>query len=112
MRVAWILLITGCGFQAHAPVDEEAAPVPDAGFDIATCPTRYDVLLQGQTSSRYRLIAAGHPAWLQSDACAADLAGATHLVVLDSQDELDRVVSLVAAPTTPVNAITANRPAS
>jgi hypothetical protein len=105
MRVAWIVLIAGCGFQAHAPLGEEAAPVHDAGFDTASCPASYDVTLLGQSASRYRLIAAGHPAWTQSDACAADLAGATHLVVLDSQNELDRVVALVAAATNPVNSI-------
>lgn len=99
MRVAWILLIAGCGFQGRAPVGEgEAAPVPDAGFDATTCPASYDVALPGP--SRYRLITSGSPAWVQSDACAADLSGATHLVVLDSPDELSRVVSLVAMTTT------------
>jgi hypothetical protein len=105
MRVAWIVLIAGCGFQAHAPPDEEAAPVPDAGFDAASCPASYDVTLPGQSASRYRLITAGHAAWTQSDACVADLAGATHLVVLDSQNEFDRVVALVAAATTSVSSI-------
>jgi hypothetical protein len=105
MRVAWIAVIAGCGFQAHAPLDEEAAPVPDAGFDAASCPASYDVLLSGQSASRYRLITVGHPAWTQSDACAADSASATHLVVLDSQNELDRVVELVVAATTPVSSI-------
>jgi hypothetical protein len=101
MRVAWIVLIAGCGFQAHAPADEQAAAVPDA----ASCPASYDLVFPAPSSSRYRLITAGHPAWTQSDACAADLSGATHLVVLDSQDELDRVVALVAAATTPVSSI-------
>lgn len=102
MRVAWILLSAsaGCGFQAHAPTDEAVAPVPDAGFDAASCPASYDVTFPAPSSSRYRLIAAGHAAWTQSDACAADLSGATHLAVLETQDELDRVTALVAAPTT------------
>jgi hypothetical protein len=104
MRVAWVLFIAGCGFQAHAPTDEQAAPVPDAGFDVATCPPSYGVTLLG-SRSRYRLITDGHPAWAQSDACAAELQGATHLVVLDSQPEFDSAVALVAATTTPVNAI-------
>jgi hypothetical protein len=99
MRVAGIVLIAGCGFQAHAPAGEEAAPVPDAGFDPASCPASY-VALPGQITSRYRLITAGHPAWTQSDACVADLAGATHLVVLETRNELDSVTALVAAPTT------------
>lgn len=105
MRVAWVFLIAGCGFQAHAPLDEEAAPIPDAGFDVARCPASYDVRFPPPSSSRYRLITAGHAAWTQSDACAVDLLGATHLVVLDSQSELDRVVALVAATTTQVNSI-------
>jgi hypothetical protein len=105
MRVASIFLIAGCGFQAHAPLDEAAAPVPDAGFDAARCPASYDVRFPAPSSSRYRLITAGHAAWTQSDACAADLSGATHLVVLDSQSEFDRVVALVAAATTQVNSI-------
>jgi hypothetical protein len=105
MRVAWIALIAGCGFQGRGPIGQgEAAPAPDAGLDAAArCPVSYDVALPGP--SRYRLIASGGPAWVQSDACAADLPGATHLVVLDSPDELGRVISLVAAATTTVNAI-------
>ncbi len=105
MRVAWIALIAGCGFEAHAPTDEQAAPVPDAGFDVATCPASYGVTLPG-SGSRYRLIPDGHPAWTQSDACAADLPGATHLAVLDAQGELGSATSLVAAtPTLAGNAI-------
>lgn len=99
MRVAWIALLAGCGFEAHAPLDEQAAPAPDAGFDVATCPASYGVTLPGSLS-RYRLIPDGQPAWTQSDACAADLPDATHLVVLSSQAELDSVTALVAAPTT------------
>jgi uncharacterized lipoprotein len=99
MRVAWIVLIAGCGFQARASTGEAAAPVPDAGVDIATCPASYGVTLPG-SGSRYRLIPDGRPAWTQSDACAADLPGATHLVVLDSRAELDGATALVAAPTT------------
>jgi hypothetical protein len=101
MRVAWIVLIAGCGFQAHAPLDEEAAPVPDAGGGAASCPASYGVTLPG-SGSRYRLIPDGHPAWTQSDACAADLAGATHLAVLKSTAELDGATALVAAPPTPL----------
>lgn len=100
MRVAWILLIAGCGFQSHAPAGEQAAPVPDAGLDAVTCPASYDIAFPPPLTSRYRLIAAGQPAWTQSDACAADRSGATHLAVLETQAELDRVTALVAAPTT------------
>lgn len=101
MRVAWIALIAGCGFQAHAPLDEEVSPVPDGGFDVASCPASYGVTLPG-SGSRYRLIPDGAPAWMQSDACAADLAGATHLVVLESTAELHGAAALVAAPPAPL----------
>ena len=71
-----------------------------AAWLLLTCPAGYDIAFPPPLSSRYRLIAAGQLAWTQSDACAADLSGATHLAVLETQDELDRVTALVAAPTT------------
>jgi hypothetical protein len=46
------------------------------------------------------LIPEGRPAWTQSDACVADLPGATHLVVLESKAELDGATALVGAATT------------
>lgn len=80
-------------------MDQEAA-IADAGFDAASCPARYDVALPGP--SRYRLIADGHPAWTQSEACAADLPGATHLAVLTMSDEIARVGALVTTPPQPI----------
>ena len=101
MRVAWVALIAGCGFPAQlAPNEAPTAALPDAGFDNARCPPSYNADLPGP--SRYRLIPQGHPAWDQSDACALDLPGATHLVVLDSQDEIMRVAGLVNAPPAPI----------
>ncbi len=92
MRCAWVALVAGCGFQS-------ALPAPDgnsgASFDVAQCPASYSVALPGP--SRYRLIAAGNPAWIQSDACNADLPGVTHLVVLDSMQELSAVTALLDA---------------
>jgi hypothetical protein len=99
MRVAWIALIAGCGFHGLAPV-VEGASVADAGFDAATCPTSYDVALPGP--ARYRLIPDGHPAWIQSDACALDLPGATHLAVLTTSDEIAAVGALVTTPPRPI----------
>lgn len=102
MRVAWVVLIAGCGFQAQpAPGESPTAAGPDAAaFDHAQCPPNYNADLPGP--SRYRLITEGHPAWEQSDACAGDRLGATHLIVLDSQDEIMRVAALVNAPPTAI----------
>src|SRR4051812_30916837 len=105
MRVAWVVVIAGCGFgcgfETHAStgLGEQAAPAPDAGVEAASCPSSYGIRLPG-SGSAYRLIPDGRPAWTQSDACAADLPGATHLVVLDSRAELDGATALVGAPTT------------
>ena len=98
MRVAWICLITGCGFQAELDPEHPTTAAPEGA---AVCPPGYDITnLTG--GSHYRLITDGHPAWEQSDACAADMPGATHLVVLDSQDELMRVAMLVNTPPMPI----------
>jgi len=72
--------------------------LPDSGYDYALCPASYNVQLPGP--SRYRLLPAGHPAWEQSDACNADLPGATHLVVLDTIPELLSVSAFVDNPVT------------
>jgi hypothetical protein len=97
MRVAWIILITGCGFRSQPGVLDDTAPAaaPDASVPY-TCPTSYSANLPGP--SHYRLIVEGHPAWIQSDTCAGDLPGKTHLVVLETQDEISEVAALVSAP--------------
>ena len=101
MRVAWIALVAGCGFQSNVPdVGGTGAEIPDSGFDYALCPTSYNVQLPGP--SRYRLIANGHPAWEQSDACNRDLPGATHLVVFETMPELMAVSAFVDDPGTTV----------
>lgn len=99
MRVAWVALIAGCGFQAQPARDESPTAAADAAaFDFSTCPPSYTTTLTG--SSRYRLIVEGHPAWEQSDTCAADMPGATHLAVLDTLDERNAAAALInAAPT-------------
>jgi hypothetical protein len=85
----------GLTCSARKICEEPAMGTPDAGFDSARCPASYNAGLPGP--SRYRLIAGGQPAWVQSDACAADLPGATHLAVLESQAELDAAAALLDA---------------
>jgi hypothetical protein len=99
MRVAWVALVAGCGFQSNVPdVGGTGAEIPGSGFDYALCPASYNVQLPGP--SRYRLLPAGHPAWEQSDTCNQDLPGATHLVVLETLPELLSVSAFVDNPVT------------
>lgn len=96
MRVTWIALLVGCGFQSPIAATDGtggASDAPDAGFDYALCPASYNVQLSGP--SHYRLISTGHPAWEQSDACNQDFAGATHLVVIETPQELADVEAFV-----------------
>jgi hypothetical protein len=104
MRVAWAVLIAGCGFQAQPARDENpTAAFPDAlAFDSSTCPPSYTTTLTG-SSSRYRLLVESHPAWEQSDACAGDMPGATHLAVLDTLEEIRAAAALISAAPTLAN---------
>jgi hypothetical protein len=105
MRVAWVALIAGCGFQSQPVGGDSTASSPDASFVTTQCPASYDLQFpQLASSSRYRLVINGDPAWKQSDTCAGDLMGATHLVVLETQDELNAVATLVNAPPLGINA--------
>jgi Lectin C-type domain len=117
MRGVWVALVAGCGFHTagramdtgagepepdapppiDAAIDAAIAPI-DGGFDVAQCPASYNAALPGP--SRYRLVVEAHEAWEHSDACARDLPGATHLVVLNSQAEQTAVATLVAATVT------------
>ncbi len=65
--------------------------IPDA-FDVASCPSTYQIV--GQTS-RYRVISEGRKAWEHSDDCNDDLSGATHLVALDSDEEVVAIQAVV-----------------
>ena len=101
MRLAWLLVVAGCGFQSpiastggSGGADGPAAP--DAGFDYALCPASYNAALPGP--SRYRLLIDGHVAWAHSDTCSTDLPGATHLVVFEAMPELLSVSALVNTP--------------
>jgi hypothetical protein len=93
MRLACLVLATGCGFQAQAAALDDTSATLDASFNLATCPVGYDVVLPGP--SRYRLIATAAHADLQITACNNDLPGRTHLVVLDSVPELVAVSMLL-----------------
>lgn len=87
MRVAWgVALVAGCGFQTAGHSGGKGGEPASDDFDVAKCPESYDAPIAGP--SRYRLINDGRPAWVQSDACDADLPGATHLVVLETMAEL------------------------
>lgn len=102
MRVVWIAVIAGCGFQAQPAADEvPTVSSPDSGaFDPAKCPASYSITTLPGTS-HYRLILEGHSIWDQSTACAADLPNATHLAVLNTLDEIKAAAQVVnTAPAT------------
>jgi hypothetical protein len=86
--IAAILAFTGCG-----KVTSNLSDASGGAFDHVQCPASYDAALPGP--SRYRLIVVGNRAWDQSDVCAQDLPGATHLVVLETVGELASVQALV-----------------
>ena len=103
MKTAWILLMAGCGFQSRAtavdsPGAVDAAPAPpDVGVSLASCPASYNITtLPGP--SRYRLIDNGARACEQSDACNQDAPAATHLVVIETPEELAAVKAFVQKP--------------
>ena len=88
-----------------APIDAAIDAPGDAPidaphvFDPATdCPGSYPIALAGQTS-RYRIITAGNPAWVQGIDCSNDLAGSTHLAAIDTAAELTAVMVQVNATT-------------
>lgn len=93
MRAVWIFFIAGCGFESQvnaidaAPAEHDA-DTPDPSIQ---CPASYDIAFSGP--SRYRLIKAGHPVWEQSDTCNQDMAGATHLVTIETDTEFANIKS-------------------
>jgi hypothetical protein len=81
-----------------ARICTDSGGTPDAS-PAFECPASYDLALPRLSGpSRYRLITTGAQAWQQSDACAQDLPGATHLVVLETSAELAAVQALVDHP--------------
>lgn len=104
--VVAIVLLAGCRAQLGSPsVDDETkldggsdggsgalidAPPADGTSYAASCMAA-GYTAASATTSLYRVAAAGKT-WVNAEAeCAADVAGATHLVVLSSQAEVDYV---------------------
>jgi hypothetical protein len=78
------------GPNAGACVGEE--PGIDASvFDPATCPSTYSITISSSTS-RYAIRTSLSSFWMHHTACKADLAGATHLLVPSSAQELLEVM--------------------
>ncbi|HPH69885.1 MAG TPA: hypothetical protein PLF40_29235 [Kofleriaceae bacterium] len=80
-----------------ARVVDAAGDAPRA-FDVTTCPSNY-VAINSVTSARYRAAATGVSVqWgAAAQACEADSAGLTHLLVFDSQAEYNAVVPMLQA---------------
>lgn len=93
VRFGWLLL-SACSYAPGVATPEpDTSAIPDA-FDVTGCPDTY--VTAGQTS-RYRVILAGRKAWEHSDDCTDDLPGATHLVALDTIEEVAAIQTVVDA---------------
>lgn len=95
VRLGVLLTLAACSYEpGFVPPEPDTPPPPDA-FSVASCPSGY-MALPGATS-RYRVIVNPGKAWIHSDACTADLEGATHLVAIDDVPELRLVESAVTS---------------
>lgn len=89
-----VLWAAGCGFSVRSATNDAATnDVSDAldsklPFDPATCGATYPITIG---ASRYRIEQTTTLAWTAHELCAADLAGATHLAVIDDLTERDMV---------------------
>ncbi len=72
-------------------LEPDTAAIPDAS-DVVGCPSTYTIVGQ---ASRYRVISEGRKAWEHSDDCNDDLPGATHLVALDTNEEVAAIQTVV-----------------
>ena len=70
-----------------------------AAFDPKTCPATYTITI-ASTPSRYMIRTALSSFWQHHAACKADLAGATHLMVPDTNQELVDVIGATQAMVT------------
>jgi hypothetical protein len=61
--------------------------MPDAPFDLTTCPATYSVRI-ASSPSHYRLVTAQATFWEHTTACASAKPGATHLVIPESVEEI------------------------
>ena len=96
MRALCIVFVAGCGFQSPAGETGGMSLDANASGSDSTCPVNYDLNIPGP--SRYRLIADGHRAWEQSDACDQDMQGMTHLAVIETPQELEDVRTFLKNP--------------
>jgi len=88
-------LICDTDARCHAP-GVQGCPAPADGsiadgrsFQLSDCPANYNVSIASTAlTSRYRLITMGAPYWSQEALCAADLPGATHLLIPENVQEM------------------------
>ncbi len=107
MRLA-LCALAGCGFSVgaegsqpmDAPHDVPAGDAAIDGFTLADCPSSY-VITHGL--SRYAVVTITTQAWTASGRCAADLPGATHLVVFDGMTEQNQIQADVNATSSLTN---------
>ncbi len=105
MRVWWLMLVAGCGFQisssggqpggdaaidAGGPGTEADASEPMDAADALQCPANYITL--GSLPSRYFLNTLARTMVQHHDLCAQD---GTHLAVVDSADEAQPLKKIV-----------------
>ncbi|HEY6036798.1 MAG TPA: hypothetical protein VIV58_21115, partial [Kofleriaceae bacterium] len=85
----------GVGLDAHAFLDaHEFLDAPVTTFDPAMCPTGYsNNTITASPNSRYKILTGMATLKMQSDACNADHAGWTHLIVLDTVQEAQQINS-------------------
>jgi hypothetical protein len=96
--VAAVCLLGGCDIVlglkehhdggSHDPLVD--APRPDG--EPTNCPITYDKILQ-TTASRYRLVGSGQSWSAARAACAADMPGVTHLLVLSNEEEWRAIIA-------------------
>jgi hypothetical protein len=106
-----LVAVCGCGFTVAAKDSRDAAPdgsgsadaaidAPADAFTPASCPASYAIT---HGLSRYAIVTTTVTAWSASASCAADLPGATHLVVFDTTTEQLQIQADVNATSPGVN---------
>lgn len=97
VRLAWSCLLIGCSYDPlPAEVVDGPVVVADAFNPAVQCPVEYGVTIPNQ-KSRYRVITGGRRSYEHHDDCRDDLPGATHLVAIDDQAELDGIEAALNA---------------
>lgn len=85
-------------------VDGGVDAIDAAPFDTSVCPQTYNRTIASKPASRYRVITSTANVWTQAATCKADLAGATHLVVLDDAMEMDELRAILSPIPIPIPA--------